>query len=74
MSDASITYVPTDADVDMSTLVCVRGTANLARDPKFRSGGDRILRVLPLADLPLCIGRWLDMGRTVTSVHTWMGW
>lgn len=67
----SVTYVPTPEDVDFGAHVVIRGTANLARDPLYRDGGDRIYKRLPLSDLPLTVGRWLDMGREITSVHTY---
>lgn len=68
----SITLVPTDDHVDTAALVTLRGTANAAGDPLYANGGDAIVKLLPLADLPTTVGRWLLMGRTVTSIITHM--
>lgn len=68
----SVTVVPTDDHVDPQRHVVLRGTANAAGDPHYHGHGSPILKRLPLADLPLTIGRWLLMGREVTSVHYWM--
>lgn len=70
-TDDSITVVPTDDHVDTSAHVVLRGTANAAGDPHYHGHGSPIIKRLALADLPLTIGRWLLMGREVTSVHTY---